>query len=73
MNNFSQPFPQDKWIDESARLRERVAQLESALTLSNEVLIETMPHLPNPDYGWLLGKVDARVIRNRALLAKVQS
>jgi len=48
-------------------------ELLEALKLSQEFLKQVMPLLPNSGYGWLQGKVDARIIRNRALLEKLEA
>lgn len=51
---------------------ERIAELEQALRDSDALLIAAIPFFPNPGYGWLLTKADARVIKNHKLLPEYQ-
>jgi hypothetical protein len=48
------------------------AELLESLELTQSILLEVLPTLPNSGYGWLQGKVDARLIRNRALIEKAK-
>ncbi len=56
----------------NARLIAAAPELLEALKLSQELLQQVISDLPNPGYGWLQGKADARIIRNRALLEKLE-
>jgi hypothetical protein len=47
-------------------------ELLAALEESQKLLTEAIGNLPNPGYGWLESQVDARVIRNRAIIAKAK-